>query len=207
MFEFGLQLRSLTAVSPSHSYETVASMLGPTASTPAEDIPKFLSSSVDPEDIVIPSVSSVAPQDDAALAQTIAPVDESHFEYSVHTKYVTEVPQSAEPYMFNLADERSSSPSPTDSENGFVGVAGPNIMRKWPPLTEADITEISKDELRGAQEERSSIDSWQLEERTSPEKDSVQTSGSAEVLFAGEQAETGQDEIRTVITSMFLDKG
>lgn len=200
-------------VSLSHSYETVTSILGPSGSTPADVVhqPTALSSSVDPEDnIVIPSDgSSVLFPDDTALAKKEVSVEQPKLEATVQSTYSIELPTSAEPYMRNLGDERSASPSPTtDSDDGYLGVMGPSIMKKWPPLTEADITEISKEDAREAEEERSSLDSWHIEERSFMEQDSVQTSGYVECLLAEGQVNTGQDEAKTTVsTSVQLDKG
>ncbi|XP_071403276.1 EH domain-binding protein 1-like protein 1 [Centroberyx affinis] len=126
----------------------------------------------------------------------------------VQTKFSIEPPTSAEPYMWNLAEDRSASPSPTtDSDDGFVGVVGPNIMRKWPPLTEADITEISKEDLEGLEEEGASLDPWRVKARSFTGQDSVQKLVCVEGLLVRRQAETGQGEVRTVSTSALLDKG
>lgn len=180
----------------SHSYETVASILGPSGSSVAEVVhhPKALSSSVDREDNSPPLVGKAVP------------LEEPQFEGMLQTNQSIKFPTSAEPYMWNLADDRSVSPSPTtDSDDGFLGVVGPSIMKKWPPLTEADITEISKEDLEGeGSKEGACFDPYYMKERLFTEQDSVQTSVFVEGL---DQAKTGQGDLITESASALLDKG
>ena len=115
-----------------------------------------------------------------------------------------EYPTSAERYMRNLVCDQSASPSPTtDSDDWHLVCAG---MKKWPPLTEADITEISEDgEQIDGQEV--SDDQWRTEERSLTGQDSVQTSEDIESFLPRHETPVEQDEVRTVLSSSQLDKG
>ncbi|MCI4377563.1 hypothetical protein PGIGA_G00204970 [Pangasianodon gigas] len=56
-------------------------------------------------------------------------------------------PVSAEPHMWRLADSRSeTSLCSKDVESWLAGNGEQSQMKKWPPLTEADIHEITKEE-------------------------------------------------------------
>ncbi|KAB5579486.1 hypothetical protein PHYPO_G00195600 [Pangasianodon hypophthalmus] len=56
-------------------------------------------------------------------------------------------PVSAEPHMWRLADSRSeTSLCSKDVESWLAGNGEQSHMKKWPPLTEADIHEITKEE-------------------------------------------------------------
>ncbi|MCJ8731697.1 hypothetical protein PDJAM_G00202480 [Pangasius djambal] len=56
-------------------------------------------------------------------------------------------PVSAEPYMWRLADSRSeTSLCSKDVESWLTGKGEQSQMKKWPPLTEADLHEITKEE-------------------------------------------------------------
>lgn len=58
-----------------------------------------------------------------------------------------EFPVSAEPYMWRLADSRSeTSLCSKDVESWLTGNGEYSHMKKWPPLTEADLHEITKEE-------------------------------------------------------------
>lgn len=186
---------SLTKVSLSHSYETVASMLAPSSSGVAEAVrPKGASSSVDPE----PNDSSTIPYDgfpplspdNIALIETANSEGLSESESESKSKHGIELPKSAEPYMWDLAEERSVSASPaSESDDGSSGVQlGSSAMKKWPPLTEADIDEISKAQLEGADKEQISFDSWGSKDRLFTGQRLVQTSVEGEI---GCQAEKG----------------
>lgn len=60
----------------------------------------------------------------------------------------------AEPYMMDLVDKQCSSLTP-ESEDGFSVCVS---MKKWPPLTDADITEISEDDAKVVQEQEVWVD-------------------------------------------------
>lgn len=187
----------------SHSYETVASILGPSSSTLAEvdHQPKAVSS-VDLKDKTLTPSDEFFPyfMDNTTPIQKI----EGLFE-DIHIKHNIEYPTSAEPYMWDLVGDRSASPSPTtDSDNGFLVCAS---MKKWPPLTEADINEISKDDSEQVEEQEAALDQWHTKEISLTGQDSVQTSVYIESLLARHQTETERDEARKVSTSSQLDDG
>ncbi|XP_039677919.1 uncharacterized protein ehbp1l1a isoform X4 [Perca fluviatilis] len=196
-------LHSLTTVSMSHSYETVASMLGPSSSTLAEveHQPKAAFSMDLKDKTLTPSDKfSTHFADNTTTIQKI----EGQFD-EIQTKDNIEFPLSTEPYMWDLLGDPSVSPSPTTkSDDGFLVCAS---MKKWPPLTEADITEISKEDSEQVMEQKASLDQWLTKERPLTGQDSVQTSVYIESLLARHQTETEQDEGRTMSTSLQLDKG
>ncbi len=186
----------------SHSYETVASILGPSSSTLAEvNDQQDAASSVDlksetvtPSDVFYPHFI-----DDTTPIQKI----ESQIE-DIHNKHSVEYPTSAEPYMGDLVGGRSASPSPaTDSDDGPLVCAS---MKKWPPLTEADITEISKDGCE-VEEQEAVLDQWHTKENLLIGQDSVQTAVNTESLIASDKTKQEQDEVRTVPSSSQLDEG
>nr|XP_020450565.1 uncharacterized protein LOC109957211 isoform X2 [Monopterus albus] len=186
-------------------YETVASILGPSSSTLTE---------VDHQPRPIEETASMSLKD-----KMVTPSDEffPHFVdnttpiqkiegYSedMNTKHDIEYPTSVEPYIWNLVGDRSSSPSPTtDSDDGFLICSS---MKKWPPLTEADITEISKENGEQVEEQEASLDQWDTKEKSLPGQD-VQTSLYTESLLVRHQTEAEQDEVLTVSSSAQLDKG
>ncbi|XP_078132050.1 uncharacterized protein ehbp1l1a isoform X4 [Sander vitreus] len=196
-------LHSLTTVSMSHSYETVASMLGPSSSTLAEveHQPKA-AFSMDLKDTTLTPSDKFSTHfaDNTTTIQKI----EGQFD-EIQTKDNIEFPLIAEPYMWDLLGDPSASPSPTTkSDDRFLVCAS---MKKWPPLTEADITEISKEDSEQVTEQKAPLDQWLTKERPLTGQDSVQTSVYIESLLARHQTETEQDEGRTVSTSLQLDKG
>ncbi|XP_023279561.1 uncharacterized protein LOC111667929 isoform X2 [Seriola lalandi dorsalis] len=193
---------SHTPLSISHSYETVASILGPSSSTltEADHQPKAISY----RELMDKRVS---PSDEFflhfAYNTTAIQKIEGQFEDS-HTEQNVEYPTSAEPYMWNLVGDRSASPSPTtDSDDGFLVCAS---MKKWPPLTEADITEISKEDSEQVEEQEACLDQRHTE-RSLKGQDSVQTSAYIESLLARHETEAEQDKVRTLSSSSQLDKG
>ncbi|XP_034412576.1 uncharacterized protein ehbp1l1a isoform X4 [Cyclopterus lumpus] len=184
-------------------YETVASILGPSSSTLAEaEHQPMAASSMDLKD------KTLAPTDEfsthfsgnTAIMQKIEGQSED-----IYTKHNIEYPASAEPYMLDLEGDRSASPSPTtDNDDRFLVCAS---IKKWPPLTEADITEISKEaDSEQAEEQVAFLDQWHTKERSLTGQDSHCTVY-IESLLARQQTETEQDEVRTVSTSSQLDKG
>ena len=187
----------------SHSYETVASILGTSSSDLAEvELQPQAVSSVDLKDKTLTPSKEFSTHftDNTTPIQKI----ENQFE-DPRTKHKIEYPTSAEPYMWDLVGGRSASPSSTnDSDDGFLVCAS---MKKWPPLTEADITEISKEDGEKVAEQEASLDQRHEKESSVTGQDSVQTSVYIESLLAGHQTEREQDEVRTVSTSSQLDKG
>ncbi|XP_029609403.1 uncharacterized protein LOC115194132 isoform X3 [Salmo trutta] len=185
----------------SRGYETVAAILGPSGSPPTEDVD---SSVVDPEDSTVPSESSSDHLPDISiLVQEAVSGEAPHVEGE--TKPTIELPTTAEPPLLTVEDKQSNSPSAVrqDSEDGFAGVEGPSSMRKWPPLTEADLTEISRGEFVVTGEEEVTLDSWAQigEKSTFKGQDSGQITGYVEVFSAGSPIET------ELSPSLHLDKG
>ncbi|XP_041723803.1 uncharacterized protein LOC121554340 isoform X2 [Coregonus clupeaformis] len=185
----------------SRGYETVAAILGPSGSPPTEDAD---SSIVDPEDSAVPSESSSEPVPDiSTLIQEAVSGEAPHVEGE--TKPTIELPTTTESSLFTLEDKQSNSPSAVrqDSEDGFVGVEGRSSMRKWPPLTEADLTEISRGEFVVTGEEEVTLDSWAQvgEKSTFKVQDSGQITGYVEVFSAGSPIKT------ELSPSLHLDKG
>ncbi|XP_016305614.1 uncharacterized protein LOC107660727 isoform X2 [Sinocyclocheilus anshuiensis] len=162
-------------------YETVAAILQPSSSGSVTDTDTLdpldsLSSSVDPED----SATRMATGCDHSLEALVQAAE-------------SEVFDSAEPYMWRLVGGCSeTSLSSKETESWFVEDEDFCLMRKWPPLTEADLHEINKEE-----EDKADVDSL-IQECTS----SV-------------QEETGNDEIVTkskmlkdeLSTTLFPEEG
>lgn len=167
----------------SHSYETVASILGPSGSILA-DVDLQPKADVDVKDKAL-TVSNV---DITAPLQKVE---------DIHCKQTTEYQSSAEPYMWDLEGGRSETPSPaTDSDDGFLICAS---MKKWPPLTPADITEVTKDMV----EEVTTLDRWSPEEGLDGRQDPVHN----ESLSARYQPEAGRNQVSAESSSSQLDKG
>lgn len=186
----------------SHSYETVASILGPSSSTLAEvhHQPKAVST-MDMKDKSLALLDESFPRfvDNTTSIQKM----EGQFE-DVHPTHDNEYPTSVEPYMLDLHTcDQSVSPT-SDSDNGFLVCAN---MKKWPPLTEADITEISKDDSGQVEEQETTLDQLHTKMRSFTGQDSVQTSEYNKSLLTRQQSETEQDEVRTMSSSSQLDKG
>ncbi|XP_034712555.1 uncharacterized protein ehbp1l1a isoform X3 [Etheostoma cragini] len=196
-------LHSLTTLSMSHSYETVASMLGPSSSTLAEveHQPKAAFSMDLKDQTLTPSDKFTTHlADNATTIQKI----EGQFD-EIQTKHNIEFPLNAEHYTWDLLGDPSASPSPTTKrDDGLLVCAS---MKKWPPLTEADITEISKEDSEQVTEQKASLDQWLTKERPLTGQDPVQTSVYIESLLTRHQTLTEQDEGRTVSTSLQLDNG
>ncbi len=160
------------------SYESVAAILQPSSSGSVTDTDTLdpldsLSSSVDPEDSATGCDHSL---------EALVPAAESEVFDS-----------AAEPYMWRLVGGCSeTSLSSKETESWFVEDEEFCLMRKWPPLTEADLHEITKEE-----EEKTDVDSLIQECTTSI------------------QEETGNDEIVTkskmlkneLSTKLFPEKG
>uniref|UniRef100_UPI0037E9C55E EH domain-binding protein 1-like protein 1 isoform X4 n=1 Tax=Semicossyphus pulcher TaxID=241346 RepID=UPI0037E9C55E len=181
-----------------HSYETVASILGPSSSTVAEVArqPEAVPS-IDLKDKTLTPSDELLPHcTDSTPLQKI----EGQLE---DTKLDIQFPTSAEPYMSDLLGGRSASPSPTtDNDYGTLVCAS---MKKWPPLTEADITEISKEASEQVEEPEVDLGQWHTKESSLTGEDFAQTS--EHILLARHQTETEQGGISTVSTSPQLDKG
>ncbi|KAK2913464.1 hypothetical protein Q8A67_001863 [Cirrhinus molitorella] len=118
-------------------YETVAAILQPSSSgsvtgtdTDTLDPLDSLSSSVDPED----SSTRMATGCDHSLEVLVQAAESEVFDF-------------AEPYMWRLVGGCSeTSLSSKETESWFVEDEEFCLMRKWPPLTEADLQEMTKEE-------------------------------------------------------------
>lgn len=167
----------LTGVSVSPSYETVASMLGPSGSVLAE-------------------VDLQACKDKSLTLSKMDAAPPPPKVEDLQRKHTAEYPPSAEPYMWDLKG-RTETPSPaTDSDDGFLICAS---MKKWPPLTAADISEITKD----TGEEEATPERWSPEEGLGGGQDP----GLAGSTSATEQPEAGQSQGRAESSSSVQDKG
>ncbi|XP_056882649.1 uncharacterized protein ehbp1l1a isoform X4 [Takifugu flavidus] len=164
-------------------YETVASILGPSGSILA--------------DVDLQPKADVDVKDKNLTASTVDITTPLQKVEDIHSKQTTGYPPSAEPYMWNLEGRRTETPSPaTDSDDGFLICAS---MKKWPPLTAADITEITKD----MGEEVTTLDRWSTDEGL----DGGQGSDHNESLSAKHQPEAGQNQASTESRSSKQDKG
>nr|XP_046184118.1 uncharacterized protein LOC124013711 isoform X6 [Oncorhynchus gorbuscha] len=90
-----------------------------------------------------------------------------------------------------------------DTEDGFVQVQHLSSMRKWPSLTEADLTEISRGKFVVTGEEESYLDLWAQigDKSTLKAQDSGQITGYVDIYSAGSPVET------ELSTSLHQDKG
>ncbi|XP_024229595.1 uncharacterized protein LOC112214800 isoform X2 [Oncorhynchus tshawytscha] len=173
----------------SRGYETVAAMLGPSGSSPTEG--------------AAPSESSSEPvPDTSTLVQEAVSGKAPHLEGE--TKKTIELPTTAEPCLLNMEDQQSMSEAMRqDTEDGFVQVQDLSSMRKWPSLTEADLTEISRGKFVVTGEEEIYLDLWAQigEKSTLKAQDSGQITGYVDIYSAGSPVET------ELSTSLHQDKG
>ncbi|XP_069015123.1 uncharacterized protein ehbp1l1a isoform X3 [Embiotoca jacksoni] len=184
-------------------YETVASILGPSSSALGEvdHRPNAVSSMGLTDKTKTPSDESYPHFMDSAAPEQKAEVKSEDIETQNRLQYPTFV----EPYMWNLVDDQSVFPSATTEDvDGLLSCAS---MKKWPPLTEADISDISKEDDKQVDEQETSFDQRDATERWLTGQDSVETSVYVESSLARHQTEVEQDEVRAVLSSPQLDKG
>ena len=164
-------------------------MLGPSGSSPTEG--------------TAPSESSSEPvPDTSTLVQEAVSGKAPHLEGE--TKKTIELPTTAEPCLLNMEDQQSMSEAMRqDTEDGFVHVQDLSSMRKWPSLTEADLTEISRGKFVVTGEEEIYLDLWAQigEKSTLKAQDSGQITGYVDIYSAGLPVET------ELSTSLHQDKG
>ncbi|KAJ8405377.1 hypothetical protein AAFF_G00318500 [Aldrovandia affinis] len=142
-------------------YETVASMLQ--SSDPADGTDSHKDSASGEAEVVksalFPQPEILLPVDPCGLSDESSmfsqePVEKETLRHEeVTSEDGMELSTAAEPYMCILIEGemrqeeyQSPSPSPTqDKEGGFAGFdnGGQGCMKKWPPLTEADLDEMS----------------------------------------------------------------
>lgn len=156
----------------SFSYETVAAILQPSSSgsvTDALDPLNSLSYSVDLEGSGTRIASGCYHSLEAAEP---------------------EVFDSAEPYMWRLVSGCSeTSLSSKESESWFVEDEEFCLMRKWPPLTEADLHEITKEE------DNTRADSLKQEGTTYVQEETCND----EIVRESQMFEALRDEVSTTI--------
>ncbi|XP_067379464.1 uncharacterized protein ehbp1l1a isoform X4 [Channa argus] len=190
-------------LSVENGYETVASILGPSSSTLVK---------VDHHHVPIEAVSSpllkdkaVTPSDEAFSDFTDSTIHiqkiDDNFE-DIQTKHSAEYPTSGEP-VGNLVGDQVSPLSTANTDDGYLVCAN---MKKWPPLTEADIMEISKEDVEQVGEQEASLNQCYTYERSLKAQDSVQTSANVESMLAKHQTEAEKIEVKTVSSSVQSDK-
>lgn len=184
----------------SPSYETVASIFGPSSSTLAEvEHQPMTAFSKDLKD------KQLASSDETHFAGSTTSIQkiESQLE-DIYIKDKIEYPGSAEPYTLDLEGDRSASPSPTtNNDDRFLVCA---TIRKWPPLTESDITEVSKENSGQVEEQEAFLDKWHAEETSLTGQDSHCTMY-IESLLARQQTGTEEEEVRTDSISSQRNEG
>ncbi|XP_026122384.1 uncharacterized protein LOC113105511 isoform X8 [Carassius auratus] len=111
-------------------YETVAAILQPSSSGSVTD--------ADTSDPLDSLSSSVSPKD--------SPTGSDHSLEELVQAAESEVFDSAEPYMWRLVGGSETSLSSKETESWFVEDEEFCLMRKWPPLTEEELHEITRDE-------------------------------------------------------------
>uniref|UniRef100_A0A3B1JX23 EH domain-binding protein 1-like protein 1 n=1 Tax=Astyanax mexicanus TaxID=7994 RepID=A0A3B1JX23_ASTMX len=172
-------------------YETVAAMLQPTGSGTVEDP----SDSGEPETSIHvqpkePPCELSEPAEEERVLKKMLPASSSqpHF------------PTSAEPYMCRLFDVRSElSLSSKIAESWFSEEGDYSLMKKWPPLTEADLHKITKEE-----EDNPVLDIQTQDSRASLKGHFIDLSMSGkEELFINPNVELGA----AVSTSILMEKG
>ncbi|KAL7876155.1 hypothetical protein AOLI_G00111180 [Acnodon oligacanthus] len=168
-------------------YETVAAMLQPSGSGVIDD-PSCLRESEN--DIAVkPKEPPCEPAEEPALKKML-PVSASqpHF------------PISAEPYMWRLCDGRSeSSLSSKDAESWFIEDGECKQMKKWPPLTEADLHEITKEE-----EIKTVLDTSTQDSRATLKGHFIDHSKNGKEEHLNKPVE---DELSAAISTLFIEKG
>ncbi|AWO95795.1 putative EH domain-binding protein 1-like protein 1 [Scophthalmus maximus] len=183
-------------------YETVVSILGPSSSTSTEENHEHKAiSSLDLKDKTSDGVFQHFADNNSPMQKI-----EGQFEdFDIDNDHNIEYPASAEPYMWNLVCDQSASTSPTtEKDNGHLVCAG---MKKWPPLTEEDITEISKEDGEQKEGREICVDQWHSKTRSLAGEDSFQTMVNNDSLLARHETESEQIEVRTLSSSSQLDKG
>lgn len=195
-----MKFHSLTRVSIFHSYETVASILGPSSSTLAKvDHQPRPTEAVTSMDL---KQKTVTPSDEFVphFMDNTTPRQRTEAQFGhIPTKHSTEYPSSAEPYMWNMADDKASPSTTTNTDDEFLVCAS---MKKYPPLKEADFIELSKEDCEKVEEQETFIDQCHAKERSLTVQDSVYI----ESLLAKHQTEAEQDEVRTLLSSLQQDK-
>lgn len=186
-----------------HSYETVASILGPSSTilTDVDHQPKAVSF-MDLKDKTLTPSDEFFPHFVENTGTTQKLEGQSKEVSTKHVEY--ESVSSAEPYMLDLVDDQTVPLEPAiDSDDGLLDCTS---MKKWPPLTEEDINEISNETGEEVEEKETTSEQWHKKERLLTRQDYVETSVKTESLLARHQTKTG-GEIKTFPTSSQLDKG
>lgn len=189
----------LTYLSIFHSYESVASILGPSSSTlakvdhqprPTETISSMKQKTVTPSDeFVLHFTDNTTPRQRT----------EAQFGHSP-PKHSTKFLSSAEPFTWNMADNKASPSTTTNTDGEFLVFAS---MKKLHPLKEANI-ELSKEDGEKVEGEEAFIDQCHTKESSLTGQDSAYVKS---LLTKQElKTEEEQDEVRTVLSSLQQDK-
>lgn len=186
-----------------HSYEKVASILGPSSTILADvDHQSKAVSFMDLKDKTLTPSDELFPHFVENNGTTQKLEGQSEEVSSKHDEY--ESVSTAEPYMWDLVGDQTVSLAPAaDSDDGLSDCTS---MKKWPPLTEADITEISNENVEEGERKETTLEQCHKQESLLTGQDCVETSVNTERLLARHQTKTG-GEIKTVPTSSQLDKG
>ncbi|KAG7465266.1 hypothetical protein MATL_G00174570 [Megalops atlanticus] len=178
-------------------YETVASMLQSSGPDNGTDNPKDTTLgelkvsqpplSPQPE-IPTPENPGGHPEDSPALSQEPAVAEPTQHGEGVDDDKM-ELSTTAEPYMRSLLrgerrqeEDYSPPPSPDqEKEGGFAEGGTQGCMKKWPPLTAADLDEMSEDECRDTDDEEAPLifdHRFQKEKQTRDGEESESMTGS-----------------------------
>lgn len=182
----GFRYHLLTLVFTSHSYETVASILGPSGSIVSKVDHQHMDS-MDSKD------STLTPSDEfpSHLVDNTAGEQEQASQCGKSfTKHFIEYPMSAEPYMQDFVDGGTQSPSPASDSNRFLVCAS---IKKCPPVTETDITEISKISDEELSDKGATLGQCPEKERSLTGQDSGQTAVNIKNVLVRHQTGTVED--------------
>lgn len=182
----GFRYHLITLVFTSCSYETVASILGPSGSIVSKVDHQHMDSMDSKDSTLTPSNELPSHLvDNTACEQE----QESHSGKSF-TKHFIEYPMSAEPHMQDFVDGGTQSPSPASDRNRFLVCKS---RKKCPPLTETDITEISKISDEELSDKGAALGQCPEKERSLTGQDSGQTSVNIKNVLVRHQTGTVED--------------
>ncbi|KAJ8337654.1 hypothetical protein SKAU_G00366200 [Synaphobranchus kaupii] len=200
-------------------YETMASILQSSGSDDVADSPKD-STSGEPGAFFPQPEDPWSPSDDPSRFTQEPEEKEASGHEDIPKDDGKENGARAEPYkgfLMEVRREESQSPPPSpsplqDREGAFVDGGGQGCMKKWPPLTEADLDEMSDDEgCRETDDEEAPLifdrRTWKEDIESKGEEDLEPVLGvrdiSEEVDFKRENEEVGTE----MSASLPLDRG
>ncbi|XP_017282522.1 uncharacterized protein ehbp1l1a isoform X2 [Kryptolebias marmoratus] len=191
--------KQIIDVYPDNSYETVASILGPSSSALGDVDHQLTPSSVHQKDRMGFSNERIPHFTNSSTPPQTA---EENFE-KIPMKHDTEYPTSVEPYMWDLEDDQSVFPSSTTDGEDKLLVSN---MKKLLPLSETDISEMSRD---GEQANQQEVPPGQQHRKETllTGQDSVYTSVCLESLLARHQAGIEQEHVRKTLSSSQPEQG